>query len=185
MKRALLFSVVLSIVSIKVLVAQELGMGGRLGINSSTILSKGTDVNFGFSGGKLEFYIYQMNNRVVGIEGGLMITKEGFRNHGLAEITYLAIPLSTRFKFGYFTLNLGLRPSFLMDVNSSGGAWKSDFNDTDFILFISPGIQFPNGVTFSTTVNVGLTDITRSDYIMGKHNNFSVNFSVGYTFYRK
>jgi hypothetical protein len=185
MKRTLLLSVVLSIASLKVLIAQELGIGGRLGINSSTILSEDTDDrNFGFSGGKIDVYIYSMYNRFWGIEGGMMITTEGFKNHGYAEITYFAIPLSARFKFGYFTLNPGIRPSFLMKVGD-GNAWKEDFTSGDCVLFISPGVQFPNGITLSSTINVGLTDITDSDYLVGKHTNFSFQFSVGYTFYRK
>lgn len=177
-------SVVLSVASLHVSIAQELGIGGRFGINSSTILSKNPDWdNYGFVGGnQIDFYAYKMYNRFVGIEGGMMITREGFKYDSYAKITYLAIPISARFKFGYFTLNPGIRTSFLMKVK---GAWKSDFTNEDIGFFISPGVQFPFGITLSSTINVGLKDMTGSDYFPGKHTNFSFQFSVGYTFFRR
>lgn len=100
------------------LYAQEFGLGGRLGLNVSTLLTDDADVQEYLTfvtGGHTDVYAYKMFNKFVGIEGGLMFTQAGYGidssdpdlDEGATEtkLSYFAIPVSARFKFGYFTLN--------------------------------------------------------------------------------
>lgn len=195
MNRIFLISV-LFITASASLYSQSFGIGMRIGPNVSTLLIDDEYFSPSFDwGGQVDVYVYKMFNKFVGIEGGLMLTKEGFRLKGADEdggddsdtdIKYFAIPLSARFKFGYFTLNPGIRPSFLMKAKDEVG------NATHFItvtnpyisFFVSPGVQFPIGITLSSTIYLGVIDVF-PDTEMANSKNFSLQFSVGYTFLRK
>lgn len=189
MKRILVLSFLLSILILPGLYAQSFGIGGRIGLSTSTLLTDDEDAQtqLGFvGGGQVDVYAYKMFNKWVGIEGGLMFTQSGFSldfDDFDAKISYFAIPLSARFKFGYFTLNPGIRPSFLIKAELDGEDFTDQVTSTDVGIFISPGIQFPVGITINSTFYLGLTDVVEDFGVV--NTNFVLQLSVGYTFYRK
>lgn len=196
MNRISLFAVLLCITVSTNLYSQSFGIGARIGPSVSTLLTDDEDAQEGLTfvgGGQADVYAYKMFNKFIGIEGGLMLTRAGYGfesdefDEGFdTKITYFAIPLSARFKFGYFTLNPGIRPSFLIKAKEEGEDITDAVTTTDFGVFVSPGLQFPVGITLSTTIYVGVIDVFEDIADAGIANiNFSLQFSVGYTFFRK
>lgn len=184
---------VLSILT-TVLYAQEFGFGGRLGLTASTLITDDEDVQESLSfvtGGHTDVYVYKMFNKFVGIEGGVTLYQSGFGitygdpiNETIEEqFTYFSIPLSARFKFGYFTLNPGVRSSFLLKAEQDGVDISDQVADTDVSFFVSPGIQFPIGITLNSTVAVGMKNVVKNTD--GVNASVVFQFSVGYTFLRK
>lgn len=199
MKRILVF-VAACIMLTPGLNAQSFGIGARMGPGVSTLLTDDEEIQeiLTFVGGvQGDVYSYKMFNKYVGIEGGLMLTQAGYRIEAdpddfnmegdfETKITYFAIPLSARFKFGYFTLNPGIRPSFLIKARQEGEDVTDQVTSTDIGFFVSPGVQFPIGLTLSSTIYMGFTDVYKDLSTSGILNtNFSLQFSVGYTFFRK
>jgi hypothetical protein len=175
------------------LYGQEFGIGARIGPGISKVLSEseGLQDQTKFIGGfQVDMYAYKMFNEFVGIEGGLMFTQAGSRTDAEpreydTKLSYLAIPISARFKFGYFTVNPGIRPSFLIKAKAGGDDINDGISSTDIGFFVSPGLQFPNGITLSTTLYGGVTNVFDSPNSNMINRNFSLQFSVGYTFFRK
>src|SRR5690606_31346332 len=97
--------------------------------------------------------------------------------------SYFALPLSARFKFGYFTLNPGIRPSFLIKATNNGDDFTRQVAPIDVGLSASAGLQFPVGLTLNSTINIGLLDVVEN--FEEFNTNFSFQFSIGYTFFRK
>jgi hypothetical protein len=187
MKRLLILALLLSTTSAG-LYAQEFGIGGRIGFSTSTLLTDDAELQAELTfvgGGQVDVYAYKMFNEWVGIEGGLMFTQAGTAfTDGDSEVktTYLAIPLSVRFKWGYFTLNPGIRPSFLSKAEWDGEDITDQINSTDVGFFVSPGLQFPVGITLNSTFYMGLSDVFSN--IETVNRNFVLQLSVGYTFFR-
>lgn len=192
MKRLFLLAVILATAS--TLYAQQFGIGARIGPSLSMIVTDDDDVNETLNligGGQIDVYTYKMFNKFVGIEGGLMLTQAGFKQENEdaedseTKITYFTVPLSARFKFGSFILNPGIRPSFLIKADQNGNDITDQVATTDVGLFVSPGIQFPIGITLSTTFYVGFVNVFDTQQLDIANTNFSWQFSVGYTFFRK
>ena len=194
MKRIVFFTLVI-ITASTTLHAQEFGIGARIGPSVSTLLTDDEEAQEAFTfvgGGQVDVYLYKMFNKWVGIEGGLMLTQNGYGFEFDSELfnidnetknTYFAIPVSARFKFGYFTLNPGIRYSSLISTKQEGDEFTDDITTNDFGVFVSPGIQFPIGITLNGTLYLGLTDVVEPLEVA--NTNFSFQFSVGYTFFRK
>lgn len=194
MKRILLLAFVL-ITAASNLSAQSFGIGARIGPSFSTLITDDEDAQEAFtfvSGGQVDVYLYKMFNKWIGIEGGLMLTQNGYGfefDSDLINIdnetknTYFAIPVSARFKFGNFTLNPGIRYSSLISTKQEGDEFTDDITSNDFGVFVSPGVQFPIGITLNGTLYLGLTDVVEPLDVA--NTNFSFQLSVGYTFLRK
>lgn len=195
MKRIVFFTLAI-ITASTMLHAQEFGIGARIGPSVSTLITDDEVAQDAFKfigGGQTDVYAYKMFNKFVGIEGGLMLTQQGYKMDFDADgfgnikfdtkITYFAVPVSVRFKFGYFTLNSGVRPSFLIKAKREEDDITDEVTTTDVGGFVSPGIQFPIGITLSTTFYLGFVDVIE-EYSVA-NTNFSWQFSVGYTFFRK
>jgi hypothetical protein len=193
MKRLFLLTIIFTAATN--LYAQQFGIGARIGPSLSMVVSDDEDLNKTLNligGGQIDVYTYKMFNKFVGIEGGLMLTQAGYKQEfedfdeeSETKITYFAVPLSARFKFGYFTVNPGIRPSFLIKAERDENDITDQVATTDVGMFVSPGLQFPIGITLSTTIYVGFVDVFDTEEMDIANANFSWQFSVGYTFFRK
>lgn len=190
MKRLFLLAVVCVAAGTN-LYAQEFGIGARVGPSAAVLLTDEEEaqefITF-VGGGHAEVYTYKMFNKYVGIEGGLMLSQGGYGfddddDSFDTKITYFSVPLSARFKFGYFTVNPGIRTSFLIKAEEEMEDITDGVATTDIGFFVNPGIQFPIGITIGASFYVGAVNVIEEEDIVSR--NFICQLSVGYTFFRK
>ena len=171
------------------LYGQGYGIGAKVGPNVSTLLSNSDDLEYWtpLVGGHVGGYGYYMFSKKVGLELGLMYTTAGFivddSDYSKEDIrlSYFAVPVSPRFKFGYFTLNPGIQFGILLSAKDENGKDLSDaFAETDVSVFLTPGIELPMGLRVSTALNFGLTGLLVE--LDEKNSNFVFQLSIGYTF---
>lgn len=166
--------------------AQSSGLGVRIGFNASSLITENGILKeiFGFTaGGNLGIHGYHMFSDRLGIEGGVQLTQGGVSNSGGQRVVlnYIALPISARMKWSLFTLNVGAQPAVLAFGKSEGANIRDDIRLMDFMVFVTPGVEFQNGVTISGVTSLGLLDVYESDQ-GATTNNLIFQLSIGYNF---
>ena len=191
--------------------AQTTTFGIKAGANTNTFMLEsngtGSDTKYylkkaGFHVGGVADIAFSSN---FSVQPQLLLVSKGGKleqSGSMADFNFLTIDLPINLLYNYNGFFIGGGPNLSYGVSGKGdnGTDEFDLYDEDepviggvfkrfeFGLNGTMGFRFPNGLTLSSNISCGLSDIVEEDDSMTgtlKSNNNYIGFSIGYMFGKK
>lgn len=184
MKKVLL-PIVITVLGLLNINAQEIKFGAKVGVNFSSIngdntaeIESVTAFNFGLTS---EIPISEKFS----FQPELMYSGKGFSiGDEVVSLNYLDIPVMGKYYLSKgFSLEAGPKIGFLLSAKQESLDVKDSYNTVEFGMNLGVGYKLENGLNFSARYNFGLSDINNKDGFTDKNKIDVVQFTIGYSFF--